>query len=180
MPGRGRPRPAPSGQLHPDRPHLLQLTGQLPRDRPGGIGAAVVRDGDTGAEGKALAQVAGQPAHARREITFLITNRNNNIHLQNCHDMEDRRPRSAMAEATLCARYERNRQVTAPRSPKSAWITSPSPANPGRVNDPARITCPARRDSSCGASLLASQATPLAGWPSTPAATPVSSIVSFT
>lgn len=74
----------------------------------------------------------------------------------------------------------RNRQVTAPSSPKSAWITSPAWTNTGRVNDPARITCPAGRNSSCGASRLASHATPLAGWPSTPAATPVSSIASLT
>src|ERR1035437_6455130 len=75
---------------------------------------------------------------------------------------------------------QRNRHVTAPRSPKSAWMTSPAPANTGRVNEPDRITCPDGRISSYGASLLASQATPLAGWPSTPAATPVSSIASLT
>ena len=74
----------------------------------------------------------------------------------------------------------RNRQVTAPSSPKSAWITSPAWTKTGRVNDPARITCPAGRYSSYGASRLASHATPLAGWPSTPAATPVSSIASLT
>ena len=46
----------------------------------------------------------------------------------------------------------------------------------GRVNDPARISSPASRRAPCCDTLLASQATPAAGWPRTPAATPVSSI----
>ena len=56
--------PAASRQLHPDGPHLRQLAGQLARDRPGGVGAAVVRDGDPGGEGKALA-AGSRPAGAR-------------------------------------------------------------------------------------------------------------------
>jgi len=47
------------------------------------------------------------------------------------------------------------------------------------VNEPARITCPASSGTPNGASVLASQATPLAGWFSTAAATPDSSITSF-
>ena len=41
-----------------------------------------------------------------------------------------------------------NRHVTAPRSPKSAWITSPDRTKTGRVNDPDKITWPAGRHSS--------------------------------
>ena len=77
-------RPRPGSSIRTARTSR-QLAGQLVGDRPGGVGAAVVRDGDPGAEGEALAQVAGQPPHARREITFLIPNRNHDVHLQNCH-----------------------------------------------------------------------------------------------
>jgi len=49
----------------------------------------------------------------------------------------------------------------------------------GRVKEPASTICPALSDSPQGASLLASQAMPMAGSPCTPAARPVSSTAPF-
>ena len=102
----GPQRPATSRQFHVDGAHLGQLAGQPVGDRPGGVGAAVIRDGDPGAKREALTQVGDQPPHARREITLLITNRHHNVHMGNSHGNEDRRPRSVAAEANLCTRYE--------------------------------------------------------------------------
>ena len=94
-----RANQTPGGRL--PRPVVDRLGGRL-----GPVGAPVVRDGDPGAKREALTQVGDQPPHARREITLLITNRYNNVHMGNSHGNEDRRPRSVAAEATLCARYE--------------------------------------------------------------------------
>src|SRR5712672_4587746 len=63
-----------------------------------------------------------------------------------------------------------------PSGPKSACSVSPLPANTTRVNEPASTMWPGSSVTPWAPSLLASQATPNAGWPSTPAATPVSSI----
>src|SRR5262249_48048935 len=63
-----------------------------------------------------------------------------------------------------------------PSDPKSACSVSPFCAKTTRVNDPASTICPGSSACPCGPILLASQATPSAGWPSTPAARPVSSI----
>ena len=99
-----------------------------------------------------------------------------------------RRPR----ESDCCARTHRYRcclcramrwfppqtkwQDDGAQSPKSAWKVSPALASIGRMNEPDRIISPASSVHPMGRSRLASQATPLAGWLSTPAATPVSSI----
>jgi hypothetical protein len=61
-----------------------------------------------GGEGEALAQVAGQPPDARREITLLIANGHHYVNLENTHGCEDGRPRSVAAEARLWTRYERS------------------------------------------------------------------------
>src|SRR6267142_550255 len=63
-----------------------------------------------------------------------------------------------------------------PKGPKSPCKVSPLFAKTTRVNEPARIRCPASSVTPFFPSRLASQATPSAGWPSTPAARPVSSI----
>src|SRR5260221_12637908 len=63
-----------------------------------------------------------------------------------------------------------------PRGPKSPCKVSPLFAKTTRVNEPARIRCPASSVTPFFPSRFASQATPSAGWPSTPAARPVSSI----
>src|SRR6185437_5825190 len=137
----GPQRPAASRQLHPDGPDLRQLPSQLAGDLPGGVRAAVVRDGDPGAEGEALAQVAGQPAHARREITLLIPNRDNDIYLQNCHAMEDRRSRFVTAEATLCVRYEQRGLAAAPVRPrKSSYRTGAGASPPARASPSSAIS----------------------------------------
>ncbi len=67
-----------------------------------------------------------------------------------------------------------------PSAPKSPCSVSPFLANTTRVNEPASTTWPGSSGVPSEPSLLASQATPIAGWPSTPAATPVSSISEFT
>src|ERR1700733_1197085 len=72
---------------------------------------------------------------------------------------------------------ESNVTDTVPSGPYSATKLSPGSANSGLVNDPDRITSPLFSETRCGASRLASQATPLPGWLSTAAATPDSSIV---
>jgi len=79
---------------------------------------------------RALAQVAGQPAHARREITLLIPNRNNDIYLQNCHAMEDRRSRYVTAEATLCVRYEQRGAGRRPVRLRKIFIPNGAGARP--------------------------------------------------
>src|SRR5712692_3444171 len=66
-----------------------------------------------------------------------------------------------------------------PSGPKSACSVSPFCASTTRVNEPASTIWPDSSGTPCDPSLLASQATPSAGWPSTPAATPVSSISEF-
>src|SRR5229473_2304387 len=66
-----------------------------------------------------------------------------------------------------------------PSAPKSACRVSPFLASTTRVNEPARTRWPGLSATPCWPSLLASQATPKAGWPSTPAASPVSSISEF-
>src|SRR5512132_17515 len=66
-----------------------------------------------------------------------------------------------------------------PSAPKSACSVSPFCAKTTRVNEPASTRWPASSATSWVASLLASHANPSAGWPSTPAATPVSSISEF-
>src|SRR5262245_30958503 len=63
-----------------------------------------------------------------------------------------------------------------PSGPKSACSVSPFWANTTRVNEPASTQWPGSSATPCAPSLFASQATPSAGWPSTPAAPPVSSI----
>src|SRR6266850_2195510 len=63
-----------------------------------------------------------------------------------------------------------------PKGPKSPCKVSPLFANTTRVNDPARTRWPVSSATPCCPSLFASHATPSAGWPSTPAARPVSSI----
>ncbi len=60
----------------------------------------------------------------------------------------DARPGWFRRPAIAWSGGHRNRHVTAPRSPKSAWITSPERTKTGRVNDPDKITCPAGRSSS--------------------------------
>src|SRR5690606_33592184 len=72
-----------------------------------------------------------------------------------------------------------NRHVTAPRGPYSACTTSPGSTHIGRVKGPARTSSSASSVAPCCPSSPASQATPVAGWPSTAAATPDSSIVSL-
>src|SRR5262249_11377283 len=72
-----------------------------------------------------------------------------------------------------------NCTVMQPSVPKSACSVSPLFATTTRVNEPASTRWPASSATPWLASLLASQATPSAGWPSTPAATPVSSISEF-
>src|SRR6516165_6867150 len=72
-----------------------------------------------------------------------------------------------------------NCTAMAPSAPKSACNVSPFCACTTRVNEPASTRCPGSSATPCEPSLLASQATPSAGWPSTPAATPVSSISEF-
>ena len=59
-----------------------------------------------------------------------------------------------------------------PSGPKSACSVSPFCANTTRVNEPASTIWPGSSAWPCGPILLASQATPSAGWPSTPAAKP--------
>src|SRR5262249_58657362 len=66
-----------------------------------------------------------------------------------------------------------------PSAPKSACSVSPLPANTTRVNEPASTRCPGSSAPPKLASLFASHATPSAGWPSTPAATPAPSISEF-
>src|SRR6266850_1337462 len=63
-----------------------------------------------------------------------------------------------------------------PKGPKSPCKVSPLFAKTTRVNEPARIRCPASSVTPFFPRRLASQATPSAGWPRTPAARPVSSI----
>jgi hypothetical protein len=99
-------RPPPSRLIHAYRPHLIEVAGQPVGDGAGAVGAAVVHDGDPRGKRETLPQMADQPPHARREITFLITHRNHNVHLQNSHGHEHRRPCSAAAEAILCTPYE--------------------------------------------------------------------------
>ena len=106
--------PAASRQLHVDGPHLGQLASQPGGDRPGGIGAAVIGDRDPGGKRKAFTQIADQTTNARCEIAFLIANRHHYVHLQNSHGTQDRRPRFAEPEATLCARYEQSRSLKTP------------------------------------------------------------------
>src|SRR5580658_839706 len=96
------------------------------------------------------------------------------------HRSVDRRPLSLPTLAHNLEgskpQLQTNCTASPPSWPKSAWSVSPLRANTTRVNDPARIRCPGSSVTPCWPSLLASQATPRAGWPSTPAATPVSSI----
>ena len=99
-------RPPPSRLFHAYGPHLIEVARQPVGDGPGAVRAAVVRDGDPRGKREALPQIADQPPHARREITFLVTHRNHNVHLHNSHSHENRRPCSAVAEAILCTRYE--------------------------------------------------------------------------
>src|SRR5262249_36095226 len=66
-----------------------------------------------------------------------------------------------------------------PSAPKSACSVSPFWACTTRVKEPASTRWPGSSVTPWLPSLLASHATPSAGWPSTPAATPVSSISEF-
>src|SRR3954469_25369151 len=58
-----------------------------------------------------------------------------------------------------------------PSGPKSPCTVSPLAANTTRVNEPASTTWRGSSGVPIEPTLLASHATPIAGWPSTPAAT---------
>ena len=63
--------------------HLDQSgRGQRAGHRPGPVGAAVVGDRDHGAEREARAQVCRQAADAGPEVTLLVPDRDNDLHLR--------------------------------------------------------------------------------------------------
>jgi len=75
-------RSAPAGFLQPDGPDFGELRLQRARDRPGLVGAAVVRDGDPRGEREAGPQVRHQAADAPLEVALLVADRHHDLDLR--------------------------------------------------------------------------------------------------
>jgi len=75
----GLQRAAAAGQLESHGVYAGQLRGQLGRDRPGVVGAAVVRDRDDRGERKADRQMRVQPADAGSHVVLLVAYRDDDL-----------------------------------------------------------------------------------------------------
>jgi len=75
-------RPAAAGDVEVDGAYLGVSRRQVARDRPGPVGAPVVRDRDAGGEGEGAAQVLDEALDARREVVLLVLDRHDDIYLR--------------------------------------------------------------------------------------------------